>query len=717
MEVKREKRREIGGLILILVIALAVRILYLYQFSQLPDWTHLTVDNNYHLNWARNMAEGNWLGDTTYFRAPLYIFVLALIIKLAGVSLWVFRIFGLMIGLATTILVYQTSRFYSGIRAARLASLLYAFFPIVIYFESELLLDSFFTFLLLAAWYLTLRAARSRTRLSLFIAGLVWGLSAITRPTSLLLLPLSLWPVIRKNGSSLRVALKNSLTLLAGAVIIVGLVATRNLVIASDPVLIASQAGINLYIGNNPNADGVSAGLEEPLGLNWRISDIAYEAENQVGRDLKPGEVSNFWRSRALAWITENPVEAGQLYLAKLSYFFSNLEFSNNRSLGRFLDLFPFFKYNPLGFGLLLLIAAIGFVASRKLRPELMPVAVMIILYAAGIALFFVTSRFRLPVIPFMLILGSSAIGMTWSQIVKRKWWILTAGVPAALLAFVPLAPTIHGTPSMDYISRGLTRYAHGDYPTALRIFEEGRGIDSTFPEINLNCGAACVRLGKTDSASYYFSQEIKFNPQRNAAYTNLASLHLLNDQPEQALSLARQSVELRPFDINANLILIRAAAVSEQISDDYLLQITDSTIARTDQELEVLLESGIALLKRGDPANSEKVLRAALVSPPPPIETDDFAFDRNFRHSQKNRQLLTASAHYQLSYLLGLNGRYSDAVYQAGRAIELDSSRTEAYVNLISGYLALGERGKADSVLSLAERKFPGNALLQRFR
>ncbi len=716
-DTQKSRKPDLWALILILAIALAVRIVYLYQFSQLPDWEHLTVDNNYHINWATSIANGNLLGDTTYFRAPLYVFALALIIKLFGVSLWAFRIFGLLIGLGTLLLVYQTSLQYSGVRAARLAALLYALFPIAVYFESELLLDSLFTFLLLAAWYATLRASENRSGLSLLIAGFLWGLSAITRPTSLILLPLSLWPLLKDRENLVGRRWRNSLILVLGTAAIVGAVAVRNIVVASDPVLISSQAGINLYIGNNPIADGVSAELEEPLGLNWRVGDISYIAEKQVGRELKSGEVSEYWMSRAIAWIVEYPAEAGQLYLAKLSFFFSNQEISNNRSLDRFLQLFPFFKYNPISFGLLFVFGTFGFICTRKRFPELLPVALIVVIYAVVISLFFVTSRFRLPVIPFIIILGASVAGMTRAQFKTRRWHGLVAGLLVSVISFVPIGKVPQGTPVMDYISRGLSSYARQEYLTALQLFQEGRAIDTTFPDINLNCGAAFFRMGELDSASYYFEREIAANPQRHAAYTNLASLLFLNDKPEQAQSLATQAISLRPYDIDANIILVRSAAASDHVAAEQLQSLLDSAVTRTSGDIGILLESGIAALRHGQYMSAERFLRAATLSSPPPIETDDFAFDREFRNSEKNRKPLYASAHYQLSYLLGLSGRYSDAVYEAHRAIELDSSLVEAYVNLVTGYLAMGKSLQADSVLQVAENLFPRNPLLQRFK
>ena len=121
---------------LVLLVATAVRVVYLMSYSNLPDWSFLTVDNYYHHNLAQSIAAGNILGDTTYFRAPFYVYVLGFLYSLFGSSLWVARIFGVVIGLASvTATGILGRRLYSrgvGIWAAAIHGL----YPIAIFFAA-----------------------------------------------------------------------------------------------------------------------------------------------------------------------------------------------------------------------------------------------------------------------------------------------------------------------------------------------------------------------------------------------------------------------------------------------------------------------------------------------------------------------------------------------------------------------------------------------------
>jgi len=73
------------------------------------------------------------------------------------------------------------------------------------------------------------------------------------------------------------------LILAAGCVIIVSPVTLRNIFIGHDKVLIASQGGINFYIGNNPYADGTSAVIPE-FGNTWQYSDCEYLVQKETSR-------------------------------------------------------------------------------------------------------------------------------------------------------------------------------------------------------------------------------------------------------------------------------------------------------------------------------------------------------------------------------------------------------------------------------------------------
>jgi len=273
------------SLILVLLAALVIRILYLMIYSNMPDWTMLTVDNYYHQNWAENIASGNIWGDTSYFRAPLYVYALAILYTVFGTSLWVARIFGLVIGIVSIILTFQISRKLFSQRVGVIAAGIQAVFPIVIYFESELLLDAFFMLLMQFSLYRFILWFEDDNKKNCFVLGLSLGLASLARPITLaFILPILLISLL-KRSAEFRQQLFQIMIIVAGLAVVVLPITIRNLIIGKEFVLIAAQGGINFYIGNNASADGMSASLPEPLGHNWEIKDITYIAEQAARKN------------------------------------------------------------------------------------------------------------------------------------------------------------------------------------------------------------------------------------------------------------------------------------------------------------------------------------------------------------------------------------------------------------------------------------------------
>ncbi len=703
----------------VLALAILVRILYFGYYYGMPDWDQLTVDNYYHHHWAQSIAAGNIFGDTTYFRAPFYVYCLALLYTLFGTSLWVSRVFGALVGLGSVAVTYLIGKRIFSAKIGLVAALLQSLHPVMIYFEGELLLDPLFTLLLQLAVYGLLVWFEKKAAGQALVTGLLLGLALITRPTALVFIPL----IVLAMAASLRNAAvwaKHSVIFVLAVLVVIAPIFVRNLVVAGDWVPVASQGGINFYIGNNSNADGVSAVLSEPLGHNWRLREITYLAEQEVGKRLKPGQVSSFWANKAFHWMSSNPKEFIRLYLKKLYRNFSDREISNNRDLDSFFNEVPILKYNPLSFGWLFTLTIAAIMAGSQHRPRVLMLLLFVLVYVLAASLFFFNSRFRLPLLPYYFVLAVLGLFNLIDRLrsSRRSRVPLLFGVGcAALFSFYPLVPLPRGSSPIQLTSKGLHYYAKEDFRQAMHYHRLALTVDSTFPETNLNLGACYFKLGLADSAQYYFEREKRFNPDRVKAFTNIASLHLVNGRYGEALVEVKQALSRKPYDVLANMVLMRAAAASREIDGDSLVHLAFQAGENTGNDIYVLNEAAGLLAGRGDLSAAESLLLRALNSRPPPIETDDEAFTQTFRNSLPKWEKERAKANYQLGYVYGLQGRYREATLHSSLAIERDSSLIEAYVNLVSGLVSLGQRQEADSILAVAIGKFPASHHLRQLR
>lgn len=706
-------------LLTILALALVVRVFYLTYYYHMPDWDQLTVDNYYHHHWAQSIAGGNIFGDTTYFRAPFYVFCLGLLYAVFGTSLLAGRLFGLAVGLGSVAMTYLLGKRIFNTRIGLTAALLQSIYPVMIYFEAELLLDPLFTLLLQLAVYRLLVWSESKKTTEALFTGLLLGLASITRPTALIFIPLIVFFAMASLKET-SLWTKQIIVFILAVSLVIGPVFVRNLVVAGDPILTASQGGINLYIGNNGAADGVSAVLPEPLGHNWHIKDIAYLAEHETGKKLKPSEVSSYWANEALNWMTNHPWASIRLYLKKLYHSFSNREISNNRNLGLFFDQVPIFKYNPLSFGILFTLTLVAVAAGFRRHPHVRLLSLLVLAYVLVSAVFFFNSRFRLPLLPYYFVLSASGLVTLVHHVrLKRKSSIplVLLAFCAALFSFYPLISLPQGSSPLSLISKGLYYYSNGQYRQALYYHRLALTVDSTSPEINLDMGTCYFKLGVDDSARYYFEREKRFNPGRVKAYTNIASLHLVSGQYEDAITEVNHALAHKPYDVTANMVFLRAAFAMQKIDNDSLAYLASWAAENTSNDIYLLNDAAALLAQKGALQWAESLLLRALNAKPPAIETDDEAFTRTFRNSPQNWERQRAKTNYQLGYINGLRERYHDAVRYSSQAIRNDSTLVEAYVNLISGLLSTGQPQKAESVLAVAVRKFPANEHLHQLQ
>jgi len=705
------------AIIWILFGALLLRIIYLVIYSSMPDWNMLTVDNYYHFNWAKDIASGNIFGDTTYFRAPFYIFCLALVFSLFGASLTAARIFGLVIGLVSLLLTFLTGKKLFSKRTGLMAAAIQSVYPVILYFESELLLDSLFMLLLQLSVYFFVLWYKKQNLSSLIYMAVSLGLASITRPTALLFLPLVI--VFLYFSSTLwrqRVKLIASFTLLVALIILP--ITIRNFVVGGEAVLISSQGGINFYIGNNWQSDGVTAAMPEPLGHNWKIDDIRYLAESETTGELKSGALSDFWYDKTFDEIFEKPLQWGGLFLKKLYYNFSNREISNNRNLAYFFSQHSILRLSSIPFAVLLALSVLAIVTGYTSHWGIRLLLILIFFYSVAVALFFFSSRFRLPLLPFYIILSAVGIEslMRLSKQSYRKYLLpVSLAVIAAILSVAPIAPLPAGRQVQHWVSLGLFHYVNGNTNTAIGYFHRAAKIDSTFPELNLNIGVCHLRFKNLDSSILYFEKEIKAHPKRALGHSNLAGINLVQENWDKAFSNATKAIGLKPYRSNAHTIRLRAAANIVGVNTDSLVTIANYASERTSHDRNVLYNAAVILTRRSSPDRAISFLKRALSSKSVPLEIDDEAFTPYYDETKAARISKRALVNYQLGYVYGIKNEYRNSIRYSIKAISIDPNLESAYTNLAAGYYAQGKFTAADSVIAEAKKLFPASQIFER--
>ena len=265
-------------------------------------------------------------GTTTLFWPPGYPFVLAVVYRLSGDSVRAALVLNALMAAATVALVYAVGRRAFGARTAIIGSALYALLPSAIFYANVTLSETAFTFALMLGVWLMIESAERRSWPLLVAAGVAIGYASLIRGQAALLPlvapPFFFWlerqpgsmsagaanasappgaPRLPRTGEAssaptstltprsgdglprARYALLRAVVLGGVMLAVIAPWAIRNYVESRSPVLIATNAGVDFYIGHSAGADGRGRIVNE---LVFRYPDLSEpRAEAKVSAD------------------------------------------------------------------------------------------------------------------------------------------------------------------------------------------------------------------------------------------------------------------------------------------------------------------------------------------------------------------------------------------------------------------------------------------------
>ena len=605
-------------------VAFVLRLIHLLQLRHNdPLFLSPQMDALYHHEWALAIAAGREFIADAFFRAPLYPYFLGLLYKVFGANLMVIRIIQALIGSAGCGLTYLLAQQLLEPRAAsrkpqaspksgihrssfiahhsaavpRIAGLVMAAYPLAIWFDGELLLEGLLTSLMLLGFVLLLRS-RDTDR-QWWLPGIAFGLAAITRPNVLAFLALlPVWLFLERGRTRptdpTRQTVWARIAFVWGAAAVVILPVTiRNFVVSGQFVPIAWQAGTNFYIGNSAESDGVTAIVPGTRPTWWGgYDDVRRLAEEAAGHQLKGAEIDRYWLGKGLEFWRRQPGKALGLLLRKTFIWFAGHEASNDRDLYAvkrysFVNyLFFNSRFLKFPFGILLPLALAGVWFCRSQWRRFLPLYLFAGAYSLSFIVFFVTSRYRLPLIPIASILA--AVGLVGFVRLRGKalGWPLAIATSAFLLFNANLAaaggPGSHG---LNHFDAAIGLHEQGKDAEALAELRAALKPDSATGVLSVeadllaahgefaqaeSAGRAAIRLhpsdadgfgilgnvfayaGRFDSAAFYFEALLERSPYELKAWDNLGNIALVRRDFERARYYYEGARKIQPTDVQA---------------------------------------------------------------------------------------------------------------------------------------------------------------------
>lgn len=678
----RKERLIVLGLFL---VALGVRLVYVYQIRDNPFFSTPFGDPEYHDQWALQIARGNWLGEKVFFRAPLYPYLLGITYRIFGHKYLAPRILQAILGSLSCLLIYFIGKEVFSRRIAILSLGIASIYAPFIYFEGELLITSLVVFLNLLLILFLLKARNTWRWLA---AGAVLGLSAIARPNILVFLPFILFWIWLHHRKHL---LRYGFAVIGGAALLVAPVSFRNHWVGKDMVLIASQGGVNFYLGNNPHADGASA-IFPGVGDDW--DEVSF-AERELGKSLKASEVSHHYYLKGTNWLKEEPGSFLTLLGKKIYLLFNGYEISNNQYIYQFREyssllkglLFEvgdnrFFRF-ALPFGLISPLGLLGMWLSRG-NPKTSLLRLFLLSYSLSIVLFFVCSRYRTPLYPILILFAAFALFSLRERMLSRESRLI---LPALVALFWFTNSNLYKeeylNPAQHHFNLANVHLKRGEYQEAGQKYGSVLKLQPNYPRTHLNLGVTYHKRGFLDEAKAEYEKELEAHPEEARAYNNLGVISRTRGNCEEAINHGSRAIGLRP-----------------KYGEAYLnLGITHQSMGDTAKAVN-LYRKAVEI----DPSLAEGNSRLGLIH----LVRQETEKARHDFEKAARLEPTNANHHYNLGLTYAQVQRYEEAIGEFEKSLELNPSLFQAHHNLGMTYLRLGDLQKSSHNLEEALRINP---------
>src|SRR5580658_2902269 len=411
---------------LIMLVALALRLVYMWQFQSIHPRQGVSVipflfESG---NIAHSLSTGHGFSspfrvDTgpTAWMTPLFPLLLAGIFRLFGAYTFHAWAAAVLLNISCCTLacipIYFAAKRIGGIALAAGAAWLWAIFPNAILMPVESMWDACISALLVAAiLWATLAIAESQRLRDWCAYGLLWGIALMFNATLAALFPfLAGWLVYRAHQQN-RAWFKN----VAAAVAIIILCCVpwtiRNYRVFHQFVPLRSVLGLQLWLGNNDHTQDIFRGDLHPI----------YNAAERE-KYISLGEIAYMQQKKqeAVAYMLSHPAREAHLILHRAISIWSG---------GTPYPLEDFIGTPSLRFRAILafnLVAALGtlcgiIILLRERSQFAFPVAAFPLVYPWAYYLTLALPRYRLPIDPIVMLLLAISIQRVAQEFVRARW-------------------------------------------------------------------------------------------------------------------------------------------------------------------------------------------------------------------------------------------------------------------------------------------------------
>jgi tetratricopeptide (TPR) repeat protein len=520
--------------------AFALRIGFFAVMRDYPLLYIQSLDEKYYVDLGKIIASGSLRGEQgAFFMDPMYGYFLGFIFFVFGDNLTIVRLIQILLDAFNVVLIFAIGRRVWDQWAGIVAAIIWAAYIVSFYYTLLMLKVTLAITGLLVFMLLLLVVIKNQRKTSWFLTGMGAGILNFISANFILMIPLTLVFYCFIERPKWRSFIINSAFVLAGAMTLLSINGIRNYFVAGHPVFLNTSSGLILYSSNNP---GNTSGLFDvpAFAQSHPVScqdDFLKEAERRTSRSLSPKEASIFWRNATFRVLKDNLQIIPVLILNKLKWTFANYEITMNQPY-QFVANFagtnkwPFPNYAfVLAFGLPGL--AIGISRRKQVGWLLVPVLVIL----ATLMIFYVCTRFRMPMVPFLVIGTGICLRIAFVWVKEGNWRkIILLGLVSSTIFLVSMSIS---PPSGDgykefVLAKAIYSQNHHDKAEAYAVNALKKYPDNL--DLHILLGRIATKKGLINESIMYYQGAMKITPDNFTVNYDLAMIHMDSGKPELAI-------------------------------------------------------------------------------------------------------------------------------------------------------------------------------------
>jgi len=549
---------------------LLIRVVVLARLTISPYLLPTHGDMHFYNDWAQRLLGGQLADHLAFYGLPGYAYLLAALYKLAGYSPFVPALLQTLLDAGTAMLIYKVSiGIFPGTakRHAQIAGLVAAagwalFVPAQTY-AAILMPTAWVVFIFwLIVWRIISRKNAPEVWEALTL-GLLVGLTATAIATILFLIPFLIGAILLKPAisthSQLRTRISALVLLFLGAAVGTSPCWVHNRLIAHDHVFLSAHGGINFWIGNNPSANGYPRfppGLR--AGQAAMLQDSIDAAESAAGHSLKRGEVSHYWSAKARDYIEGDPAAWLRLLALKLRTFWSAFQYDD-------LSIITILReqrvtFPGIYFGLVAAFALPAMILGWKTAPAGRWVTLAIALQMLALLPVFTTERYRLPVVPGLLVFAAFGLVMFFSNLAAGKFrpalsYIVLLTVSTVFISWPQRDPSLW---ALDAYNSGWQALESNNLALAEKKLDVAYAYVPDNSETVFALGNLRLAQQKTDDALAFYWAVLSIDPKHKGALNNLGVIALDSRDYANAETWFRRAAQIDPANAKTHFLLAK---------------------------------------------------------------------------------------------------------------------------------------------------------------